>query len=429
LQTDSDQLEFTLPCGLPCVVGTRPYGKTVGAALMLRVGSRDDPARFPGLAHFSEHLAFRGENLGLVEKLTQDGANVNAYTAPSYTHFHVAAHSLQLDDSLTFFANVLRNSPRTAEEISTEQQVFRHELSELQPEGDKYRNEALHQFWRSIIGDPNWRTSSRKQLAGIRRLKPKVVEPFMSRYFHPRNARLAIVAPRPANEIKSAVETAFAALEPTNALTHFENAISSVTPRRPVIKFDGIWYVWIKLVLLTTRSDPTMRFAAALVADQLGGGPHSALFRRLRSNRALAYLVSADDWPDLYRTVVDCFVSVRRRSLFEAFDIMLEEVRRLAAEGVGDEHFETFRRQKIWHHELAMEYPRELAGFYAYEMLRPTSERQHGSQAYLDFVEHLNVDDVNRAVAEMFAPANRYLFIAGPVGPLARFRIRRRLKS
>lgn len=428
MQTD-DQIEFTLPCGLRCVVVTRPYGKMVGAALMLRVGSRDDPARFPGLAHFSEHLAFRGENSRLVERLTQAGASVNAYTASSYTHFHLAAHSLQLDDSLAFFANVLRSAPRTAEEISTEQQIFRHELLEHQLASDKYRNEAFHQFWRSIIGDPNWRTSSRKQLAGIRRLTPHAVEPFMSRYFDPRNARLAIVAPRPVSEIKSAVEAAFAAIEPTNASAQVVNTIPFVTPRRPVIKFDGIWYVWIKLVLLTNRSDATMRFAAALVADQLGSGPHSALFRRLRSGRALAYSVSADDWPDLDRNVVDCFASVRRRSLFEAFDVMLDEIRRLAAEGTTAEDFEKFRRQRVCHHEMAMEYPRELAGFYAYEMLRPTSERQHGSQAYLDFVEQLKIDDVNRAIAELVAPASRYLFIAGPVGPLARLKIRRRLRQ
>ena len=76
-----------------------------------------------------------------------------------------------------------------------------------------------------------------------------------------------------------------------------------------------------------------------------------------------------------------------------------------------------------------MEYPRELASLFAYEMLRPPGERQHHAEAYLDFVERLSIDDVNLAIAELLSPANRYLFLSGPIGPLARFKIRRMLRK
>lgn len=421
MQTD-DQLEFTLPCGLPCIAVTRPYGKMVGAALILRVGSRDDPARFPGLAHFSEHLAFRGENLAIVEELSQDGAQMRAYTGPSYTQFQFAGHQEQLTEGLAFFANVVSPKDRTAETIRAEQPVFRHELSESLQSSRGRRNAAFQSFWRSVTGDPNWRIPTKKYVTGIRRLNRDAVEPFMRRYYVPANARLAIVAPLSAERLRQAVDRTFADVEFTQ---HGDNSIPSVTPRRMWVNFDGNRYVWIKLVALTTRSDATMRFAAALAANCLGVGPHSALFRRLRSERSLAYNVSGDDWPDLDQTLVHCFASVHYHSLSIAIGIMLQEIRRLAGGGVSREQFEAFRHQRIRQHEMRMEYPRELACFLAYEMLRPASERMHDTQAYLDHLEQLSVDDVNAAIAELLAPVNRYLFVAGPVGPLARFRIRR----
>ena len=417
-----DQIEFTLPCGLPCVVVTRPYGKSFGAALMLRVGSRDDPAGLPGLAHFSEHLAFRGENLAIVEKLSQDGAQMRAYTGPSYTQFQFAAHQEQLTEGLAFFANVVSSTDRTPETIRAEQPVFRHELSESLQSIRGRRNAAFQSFWRSVTGDPNWRIPAKKYVTCIRRLNRDVVEPFMRRYYVPANARLAIVAPLSAEQLRQSVEGTFADVESTQ---QGESSIPSVTSRRMWGNFDGSRYVWIKLVALTTRSDATMRFAAALAANRLGVGPHSALFRRLRSERSLAYNVSGDDWPDLDHTLVHCFASVHYHSLSIAIGIMLQEIRRLAGGGVNREQYEAFRRQRICQHEMRMEYPRELACFLAYEMLRPASERMHDSQAYLDHLEQLNIHDVNQAIAELLAPANRYLFIAGPVGPLARFQIRR----
>ena len=157
----------------------------------------------------------------------------------------------------------------------------------------------------------------------------------MRRYYAPTNARLAIVAPRPALELKECVETAFATFEPMSPQLELHYSIPSVSPRRTFVQFDGIWYVWIRLALLSSRSDATMRFAAKLAANHLGYGPHSALFRRLRSDSSLAYAVSADDWPDLDRTVVHCFASVQRRSMFAALDIILEEIRRLVAEGIS----------------------------------------------------------------------------------------------
>lgn len=197
--------------------------------------------------------------------------------------------------------------------------------------------------------------------------------------------------------------------------------------RNATFVFGDIWHMWVRLAMRSKRSDPVMRLAARLVNHQLAGGPHSILFRRLRTERALAYSVVSESWPDLDRRIVDTFIGISRRSLWSALEILLDEVRTLAASGVNEEEFEIYRRKSIRSQELAMDQPNASADFLAFEMLRPTSERCCSLQSYIDFLSQASCIEVNHAIAELLKPANRYLFVSGPIGPLARFKIRRKL--
>jgi predicted Zn-dependent peptidase len=126
---NADQIEFTLPCGLQCVAAIRPYGKSFGAALMLPVGYRHDPARLQGIAHLSEHMAFRGDNRALAERLTNEGGDVNAWTAASYTHFRVVGHEDQFATAISLLVNVIRGGPRQLNEFHAEREILFHEMS------------------------------------------------------------------------------------------------------------------------------------------------------------------------------------------------------------------------------------------------------------------------------------------------------------
>lgn len=67
--------------------------------------------------------------------------------------------------------------------------------------------------------------------------------------------------------------------------------------RNTTFVFGASRYMWVRLALRSKRSDSVMRLAARLVNHQLADGPHSALFRRLRTERALAYSVVSETWP------------------------------------------------------------------------------------------------------------------------------------
>jgi predicted Zn-dependent peptidase len=291
------------------------------------------------------------------------------------------------------------------------------------------RDEAYYGFWRSILGDPNWRTTYEKQRKKVRRLSAEVIRQFIEWNYCPQYARLAVVAPHSAADLRAALTEVFSGFAKIEGPADVDVSLPDTEVRSTSFVFGSFRHMWVRLALRSRRSDPVMRLAAQLVDHLLGDGPHSALFRRLRTERALAYSVVSNSWPDLDRTIVDTYVGISRKSLWPAFDILLDEVRKLANRGVSEEEFETFRRKTIRRHELSMDQPGALADFLAYEMLRSPSERCRSLRASIDFLQQANCIGVNQAIAELLAPANRYLFIAGPVGPLARLKIRRWLRQ
>ncbi len=289
------------------------------------------------------------------------------------------------------------------------------------------RDEAYYGFWRSILGDPNWRTTYEKQRKSIRMLPVDVIRQFIEWNYRPQYARLAVVAPRPVADLRRALVEIFSNFDVSEGPTDVSVTLPDAETRNTSFVLGGFRHMWVRLALRSRRSDPLMRLAAALVNHQFADGPHSILFRRLRTERALAYSVTSQALPDLDRTIVDAFIGVSRRSLWSALDILLEEVRNLAGNGVSDDEFETYRRRSIRRYELSMDYPTRLADYLAYEMLRSTTEHRLGAQSYVEFLSQASRVEVNRAIAELLMPANRYLFVSGPTGPLARFRIRRQL--
>lgn len=306
-----EHVEFTIPCGLRCIAVTRPHGKSFAAALMLPVGWRHDPADFQGLAHLSEHMAFRGENRALAERLSSEGGYANAWTSASFTQFQVAGHEEQLTEAISLLANVVRGGPRHLEEFLAEREIVFHEMSEHNMRAS--RDEANYGFWRSILGDPNWRTSYEKQRKSIRKLPVDVIRQFIEWNYCPQYARLAVVAPRPLTDLRTAVLEIFSKIEVAGGPTDVDVALPDTEVRQTSFVFGSFWHIWVRLALRSKRSDPLMRLAAALVNQQLADGPHSVLFRRLRTERALAYSVTSEVWPDLDRTIVDTFIGISRR--------------------------------------------------------------------------------------------------------------------
>jgi predicted Zn-dependent peptidase len=396
-------------------------------ALTYRVGSFDDPKDALGTAHFVEHLAFAGGNKVLVPEIAALGTRVNGMTAYDRTEFSVCGHANDVEHALKFVANIVQNRPVTAEEIAGERSVFQHELND----GDTpaRRTLQLDSFWRRAVGDPNWRTSHTKRHVKTARLTTERINSFKSTYYHPTNARLAIVSPFAPDHLRSRVEEYLprdVAYDP--AMENKERAGGTPTRALTVCR-DAYGYIWADVFYCVRSTDLTLRLTADIIGNLMGGGPHSELFRTLRSERGLVYHVYADDWAYLSCTAMHCFLSVHKRSVYEALGYIVGRLNEIAARGITAEQLEREKQRITRWHEVATDHASGLASYLAYEAFRADDSIFQRADFHSHAVANLTLEQVNQAAAQLLTAQNRVTFVGGRVGPIARMRINRRLNG
>src|SRR5215471_12626386 len=124
----------TLDNGLRVLTADLPCAQSVSVIVMLAAGSRFEPAESSGIAHFSEHMFFKGtekrpsakEIAGTVDAI---GGEFNAFTGKEYTAYYVKCAAEHRDVALDVLVDMLRNSRFEAEEIEREKGVIVEEMN------------------------------------------------------------------------------------------------------------------------------------------------------------------------------------------------------------------------------------------------------------------------------------------------------------
>ena len=88
--------------GLVIVTASLPHMASVSVGVWAAVGGRHESAPLNGVAHFIEHMLFKGTRRRSAERISQDvegiGGYLNAFTSEEHTCFHARAHHSRLED-------------------------------------------------------------------------------------------------------------------------------------------------------------------------------------------------------------------------------------------------------------------------------------------------------------------------------------------
>ena len=159
----AETLDQTLPSGLRIVVMENPASPTVSVNVFISAGSLDETAQTTGLAHFYEHLFFRGTpsltGLQFKKAIEDLGGSTNATTAKDMTHFFIGLPSEYAEKGLELLSDALQHAELDPEGIDVERDVVLEELrlgenNPLRQASDKLYKLAYgeHPYSRSTIG-------------------------------------------------------------------------------------------------------------------------------------------------------------------------------------------------------------------------------------------------------------------------------------
>ena len=298
---DEPVTSFTLDNGLNVVVIEDHRAPVVVQMIWYRVGAADEPPGHSGIAHFLEHLMFKGTEKvapnafsGIVEA---QGGDDNAFTSWDYTAYFQRIAADRLDLVMEMEADRMRNLRLTEEDVLTERQVIleeRAQRTDSDPGSLLMEQMRAAQFLNTPYGIPviGWRHE-------IVDLSREDALSYYKRFYAPNNATLVIAGDVTPDEVKTLAEKYYGPLKPS------EGIVPRVRPQEPpqlaerrlVLEDERVSEPYVYRSYLAPERDPgNQREAAALtvLAELLGGnGQTSVLARALQFDTQTAVFSSA----------------------------------------------------------------------------------------------------------------------------------------
>lgn len=186
-------LKATLPNGLRVAIVRNPIAPVVSTAVTYLAGSRDDLPNYPGLAHSSEHMMFRGTpdlsaaQLGTIA--TALGGNFNAQTSDTTTRYQFTVPAANLDAVLHIESDRMRGTVDAQDQWAEERGAIEQEVARDlgSPGYDFFQDARAIAFAGSGYAHDGVGTKD-----SFDRLTAAVIHAFHRRWYAPNNALLVI---------------------------------------------------------------------------------------------------------------------------------------------------------------------------------------------------------------------------------------------
>jgi zinc protease len=342
-------LATTLPNGLRVLLLEDHRSPIVSVQLWYRVGSRNEQRGATGIAHFLEHLMFKGTRRygprQFARLVEQNGGQDNAFTSQDVTSYFVNITADQLDLVLDLESDRMRNLLLDPKEIDSERQVVieeRRTRTEDDPEGflgEEVGSIAFkaHPYGSPIIG---W-------MEDLKRLTPAEIRAFYRTYYVPNNAILVAVGDFRAQTALEKVKQRFGPIARGPA----PPPVSPVEPpqngeRRVIVQKQAqLPIVYLAWHVPNQRSDDAP--ALEVLSTVLSGGRASRLYRNLVYERQLALEAGGDySYFSLDPNLFWFWATAMPGQTPEKLEAeLLAEMARLGQEPVSDEELQRAKNQ------------------------------------------------------------------------------------
>ncbi len=352
--SEQEITSFSLDNGLHVVVIEDHRAPAAIQMLWYKVGAADEPAGRSGVAHFLEHLMFRGTEeyeLGVFQKTVQLlGGSENGFTSRDYTGYYQRVAADRLETVMELEADRMTGLLMTEEDVEVERQVVleeRNERTDSNPHSlfSEQRSAALflnHPYGIPVIG---WRHE-------IEELDREVLFDFYRKHYVPNNATLVIAGDVEPDQVRELAEKHYGGLEPNPDLEVRSRPQEPphLAPRRLSATDPRVAQPYlVRLFLAPERNSGDQERAAALeiLAEILGGGVTSVLTRKLEVEEKIAVQATAFyDGLSIDKTSFGLLVvpaeGVTLEEAEEAMDRVLVE---FLESGVDEDHLNRIKTQ------------------------------------------------------------------------------------
>lgn len=268
-----------------------PGMPSVTVGIWVENGSRDEAPEENGIAHFLEHLFFKGTErrtaAAIAEEIDAVGGVLDAFTSKEYTCYYAKVLTEHLPLAFDLLTDVFLHSRFDETEIERERSVICQEIAQIEDTPDDLIHDLFHlDYWR---GHPlSWPISG--TAAGVSRFQRSDFLRYLDRRYRPDRIVVAMAGGARHEDICAQLGSALASLrgKAIIGLSEPPGACPGFYPHRRDLEQTHLCFG----VPCVSVEDPAW-YAAYLLHTALGGGMSSRLFQEIRERQGLVYDVSS----------------------------------------------------------------------------------------------------------------------------------------
>ena len=330
----------TLSNGTRVLTAPMVHAQSVSCFVMFAAGSRYERRDESGIAHFAEHMFFKGTERrrtarDIATEIDAIGGEFNAFTGKELTGYYVKCAAETRDVALDVLVDMIRNSRFDAEEIEREKGVI---VEEMNMYADTPRSYVGNVWERHLYGDQplGWDVIGTEET--VRGATRETFLGYLGRWYRPERTIVGLGG-QIGDDVVARLEELLGDLEP--------GATGDADP--VVLPENGS-----PVLLHTKQSDQAHlvigarsyphghpdRYAVQLLSTVLGVGMSSRLFTEVRERRGLAYYVFSANQSYTDAGTLGAQAGVDLTRIDEAVETIVAELRKIVAEPVASEELE-----------------------------------------------------------------------------------------
>lgn len=338
--------------GLRIITHPMKRMQSVALGIWIKVGGRYETPDYKGIAHFLEHLAFKGSKKYSCRRIKESiegvGGSLNGFTSEELTCYLVKLPNLHLDLSLDILSDMVINPLLHPEEIEKERTVILEEIKMYKDLPQSYVYELLDELlWpKQPLGMAITGT-----VESVNRINREGLSLFKKQYYVPSNIIVSAAGLLEHNKFTNRIKNIFSSLKSKNVSAFLKVKEEQLRPQLKLLHKDTE-QTHLVLGFHGFRRDHPSRYALGLLHVILGANMSSRLFNELREKKGLAYEIG---------TQVKCFqdtgafivhAGIDNRKVNESVELILKELEKAKNQLVSIDEFK--RAKEFYLGQLAL---------------------------------------------------------------------------